>query len=516
VKADKWYNMLVAVNGTNVTLLVDNKLVFTHTYQPRVVDGYVFGLNNGYVGVGSDQSRGNFDNIRVQILPPQITFDETETFGDGVADLFTAGNTGVWGVSGQRYNVDASASGAVSLLDLGPDHLNHSSYLEMSAKIRIEDRQGPDGRAGFVFDRYGTDSFKYVAIDADADRLIIGHYTKEGGWVQDAFMSTAINTGQDYALGITLKGTTVSATLNNAANGGFQAMVSHGFNASNVDGNFGLMAQSGAASFDDVRVKTNDPALEETRGSNMVASEAAVMIDSTSMLTQSELDNVTVSAMTDWIDRLGDGDPRLAGFGDVRLSVADLGGLALGYTEGRHVWIDSNAAGYGWSMRGVESGRMDLSTVVTHELGNLIGISDNDLRFSVMDEDLEPGVRYLLDAVGFDADPSQPIGNDTLWQLAKRLTDWEAERAGATGTPSFDLGGQGRGVAGGIDWQAGATEGWSGYSPFNATKAMKSAAANFSDYLMKLASKGGSAGDGSAGYDGLGKSLFGSKGKGGR
>jgi hypothetical protein len=127
-------------------------------------------------------------------------------------------------------------------------------------------------------------------------------------------------------------------------------------------------------------------------------------------------------------------------------------------------------------------------------------------------------VRYALDAVGFDADPDKPISNDTLWQLAKRLTEWEAQRAGSagTGTPTFDLGGQGSGAAGGIDWQAGATDGWSGYSPFSATKAMKSAASNFSDYLMKLAGKGGGTADGSAGYDGLGKSLGSKSGKGGR
>ena len=35
VKSGTYYNMLLAVNGTDVTLLVDNKLVFTHTYQPR-------------------------------------------------------------------------------------------------------------------------------------------------------------------------------------------------------------------------------------------------------------------------------------------------------------------------------------------------------------------------------------------------------------------------------------------------------------------------------------------------
>jgi hypothetical protein len=208
VKADKYYNMLVAVNGTTVTLLVDNKTVFTHTFQPRVIDGYVYGLNYGYVGVGSDNSRGNFDNIRVQILPPQITFDNTENFSDGRADLFTAGTTGVWNVSGQRYSVTPAAGGAMSLLDLGPDHLNHQSYLEVSTKLNTQ------GRAGIVFDRYGDESFKWAAIDAVTNKLIVGHYTKKGGWAQDASMGvTDIVAGQDYTLGLTLKGTTVNATL---------------------------------------------------------------------------------------------------------------------------------------------------------------------------------------------------------------------------------------------------------------------------------------------------------------
>ena len=80
VKPDKWYNLLVAINGTNVTLVVDNKAVFQHTYAPRIIDGYVYGLNWGLVGMGSDNARGSYDNIRVQILPPQVTFEDDDDF----------------------------------------------------------------------------------------------------------------------------------------------------------------------------------------------------------------------------------------------------------------------------------------------------------------------------------------------------------------------------------------------------------------------------------------------------
>jgi len=487
VKSDTYYNMLLAVNGSNVTLVVDNNQVFTHTYQPRVVDGFAYGLNWGLVGVGSQQSRGVFDNVRVQILPPQITFDQTETFNDGVADLFTAGNTGVWGVSGQRYNVNPSASGAMSLLDLGPDHLTFSSYLEMSAKVKIADLGAttPDGRAGFVYDRYGTDSFKYVAIDADTDRLILGHYTKKGGWVQDAFLNTVINPNEEYTLGITLKGTTVSATLNSAISG-YKGLASFSYNASNVDGNFGLMAVSASASFDDVRVKTNDPAFVQAQGGNMMA-EGMLVTESASTLTQSELDAATVTAMAGWIEILGDGDARLAQFGDVRVQLADLSGDALGLTQGRTVSIDRNAAGYGWS---VDGGTMDLATVVSHELGHVLGFKHED--DGVMKGSLEAGLSYLIEATGFDADPDKPISNASLMELARKAVELK-----------FDLD-AGTSVANGaIDWQAvsGALPWNADYSPYLAAGEARNA--NFSDYLVKLPPAGE--------FDSLGKSLVGAK-----
>jgi Ca2+-binding RTX toxin-like protein len=76
------YNMLVAINGVTVTVVVDGEDFFSHTYEPRIIHGYAYGLNSGWVGVGSDNSRGTFDNISVQVLPPEITFEGTEEFPD--------------------------------------------------------------------------------------------------------------------------------------------------------------------------------------------------------------------------------------------------------------------------------------------------------------------------------------------------------------------------------------------------------------------------------------------------
>jgi hypothetical protein len=412
--------------------------------------------------MGSDNSRGVFDNVRVQVLAPEITYESTEDFADGMADLFTAGTSGTWGVAGGRYTTTPSGT-AASLVDLPVvDGLSTNALLELSAKVNTQ------GRAGFVFDRYALDDFKFVAIDAVTDQVIIGHYTKKSGWVNDAVASRTINAGTDYTLGISVKATTVSVTLNG------QAVVGHAFNAVAVDGDFGLLAVSGQTSFDDVKIKTSDRAFAPSAGSNMLASESMLVSESGATLTQAELDSAVVTAMSEWTETLGDGDPRLAGFGSVHVTTADLGGDALGYTEGRSVWIDENAAGHGWSLHG---GSMDLATVVAHELGHLLGFEHRDE--GVMAPRLQAPVRLDTDVRHADAAPNH---EDTYL--------------------GFDLN-AGPGSGGAVHWQM---ESASDMTPFLPTRQVKHAT-NFVDYFVKYFKRP----DGPAGFDSLGKALLGSK-----
>jgi hypothetical protein len=68
------------------------------------------------------------------------------------------------------------------------------------------------------------------------------------------------------------------------------------------------------------------------------------------------------------------GAPELSG---VNVVIQDLGAeyLGLAATQLNTIFIDVNAAGYGWSALG---GRMDLLTVVAHEMGHLLGLPDMD------------------------------------------------------------------------------------------------------------------------------------------
>jgi hypothetical protein len=393
VKPDKTYNVLLAVNGLNISLVVNNKLLLTHTFAPRVIDGWSYGLNYGLVGMGSDNARGTFDNVAVQVLPPQITLEKTEDFS-GQPTLSFNVESGSWSVGGKAYNVaDPGSDAAISLVDLGVENLNFNSYLELEATVNT------DGLAGFVFDRY-DDSFKFVAIDALNDQIVIGHYTTKKGWVDDAVASTEIVAGQDYTLGVALKGTTVSLTLNG------QVLLGHAFNAATVDGRFGLIATEGAASFDDVEVKTDDSAFigEQLRAASLSIETGVPLLESNSV--QPILDEA--------IRRLSESfaldSEQQAALAEMDITIADLPGLVLARHNGNVIELDRDAAGHGWFIdptpgadnefdadgkalagAGAE-GDIDLLTAVTHEFGHVLGF-DHETGGPIMADSLTTGVR---------------------------------------------------------------------------------------------------------------------------
>jgi hypothetical protein len=267
----------------------------------------------------------------------------------------------------------------------------------------------------------------------------------------------------------------------------------------------GLLAVSGQASYDDVKVKTNDPAFLPAQGGNLVAAHDALIDARGSTLTLSDIEPLATAVFSEWTQALGAGDPRLAGMVDVRIRIADLAGGALGHYEAGELTLDADAAGHGWfvdltpadstefsveyqrsTLRATEDseafGRMDLLTVLMHEMGHAIGFKDGETRYAVMHEELDPGVRFLLD----DAP-----------RAAQRLPQ----------EPSFDFdlaAGQGA-MRAGVDWSSGG--GWtSGYTPYAAPE--PGAGSNFTDYLVKLFKRPNT----ETGYDSLGKSLIGKEG----
>jgi hypothetical protein len=403
VKYGKTYNMLVAINGLNATLLVDNKEVFSYTFDPRVVDGWTFGLNYGLIGVGSDNARGTFDNIAVQVLPPQITFQSFEDFKDGRADELVAIDSSEWKVHRKAYHATPDGGTAVSLFELDVERLNVSSVLDLEATVNTA------GTAGFIFDRYNENSFKFVAIDVASNQVIIGHHTAKGGWEVDAAFTpyTALQAGSNYVLGVSLKGTSVSVTLDG------NVLLGHVFNASTIDGRFGLLASGSDATFDDIEIKTNDPGfIQDTE--TLVAEAAPQFGGTIDSLTDTDIERVKQAT----IDRLSltlTAD-QIEALQDTPVRIIDLPGWQIGAYKDGVVWIDTDAAGNGWfvdrspnvdqefrlptdesllAVSGPAAGRMDLLSAVAHELGHAAGLSHDD---GLMGATLAVGERTLAAA----------------------------------------------------------------------------------------------------------------------
>jgi hypothetical protein len=414
-KPDRDYDMLVAVNGVNVTVVVDGQEFFSYTYEPRVINGYAYGLNSGWVGFGCDNSRGNFDNIEVKVLPPEITFEGTEEFPDTDPDIAFAPASGTWSDNAGRYEGAAeSGAAALSLVDLGLD-----SGLEVSSLLQIGLVQGSADLAGVVFDYYGPTNFKFAGISAENDQAIIGHYTENSGWVNDAIFDMAVDAGQDFYIEVVLHGTTVSLSVREQGQDQWQAIVGHVFNAVVVDGEFGLFTHADTSSVDEVMVKTDDPAFRD-EGDNLLAVEAPLEPVAGEALIEAQLVPIVEEATSRWIESEFVDRNGLAVLATVSFEVADLEGLALGHTSGTSITIDVSAAGHGWFVDATPyydeefhqndsgdlvleaikdseaAGRMDLLTVVMHELGHVLGFDHTEAE-GLMDETLEVGVRCLLE-----------------------------------------------------------------------------------------------------------------------
>jgi hypothetical protein len=412
IAAGKTYSLLLSINNNLAMLILNNTTTISFTYAWRVINGVNLGLNYGGTGIGTNNSTATFDNVTVQTVIAPTTLTYQENFTGGTAKYLDAPAAGTWTIGSGSISGTAPTNGvAIVNIDLGlalgmnpgTFTLQKDASLDVSAVFKQTWQQ-----AGIVYDMHGTGSFKFAALLVDTQQLVLGHYTTAGGWVYDAVMSYALNSGKSYTLEVIASGDVANLLINGTQ------MLNYTYGEDVTDGQFGLLTIKGNTTISSFTVKTSDQSFATTTIQHMDAAAAPTgpALGETS-LTTAEVNTLVNPAIDRLSALLGLDAAAVAKLKSASIQVGDLPGLDLGITTGNQITLSRNAAGWGWFVdptpnddsefpRATANGLMatpaspaygkeDLLTVVEHELAHVLGYPDT--ASGLMSETLLAGAR---------------------------------------------------------------------------------------------------------------------------
>ena len=387
------YNLLLALNGTAATLVVNNKDVLNFAFEARVdPDGYSYGFNSGMVGIGAFNSVASIDNVKLQVLPRDVEMIRQSDFDSGPVDFLTGDSVGQWQIANGYLVGDGSVNGLSTAWGGQIAYTTSDVRIAAEQVVEIEATLEAGGAGGIVFDQYGETDFKFVYID-ESGVVSIGHQTGQR-WDIEASAQMPNQVKGDYDIRVALVGTTVSVIIDN------QTVVSFAYNALTGDGAIGLLAAGSNARFDNISISTNDSAyLDASTGDALRAAGDAAGTPGITLEDGVNLQPLLDASVERWSSWLGE---TLPGADGLSIWITDLPDELLGLTVGDVIYVDSDAAGRGWcvdetpkydnefdatgnALAGTDAANgIDLLSVIAHEVGHVLGYDHDTLQTSTL------------------------------------------------------------------------------------------------------------------------------------
>ncbi len=392
------YDFKLVLNGATAQLFLGTTTLsytFTNT------------LNTGMLGVGVDSAVTSFSSVTVQFVPRTSVYTLSGNFSSGVATNFTP-QSGQWLVANSKYT---GTPGTGIAITTRPLIVAPWSYVQYQSGVNLA---ASGGIGGLIFGYNSPVQFLFAEIVAGTNQVVLGHVTA-AGWFSDAVSTQTIAAGSTYTLMAAIDQQTVTVVLNGVS------VVAYTYNFLPNQGQVGLFTKNSAGSFTTLTIRGDDP----NAGPLQIAAGLMPAVQApVAPLTERQLQAIGQAAIQRW-----EASPAFAAknasFNGVTYQVVDLPSQELGQTDVHTILIDRTAASWGWfidptplddaefssqvgngQLRAGPSspayGRMDLETVVMHELGHILGQADLDLpaqSSQLMATWLQPGVRRLPDGL---------------------------------------------------------------------------------------------------------------------